>query len=208
MTDQSRIRPPLARRSRELNNVRPCAGELPRHILFLLPTVNVAETPEHEQRLTERFNERPASSESLMPEPPHHFHVSQIQLISGVLYDAFRSLKPESCEFRLFPEFRVDFPQDHHLARSSSNGRRLFPTATRTCLLVVLWSKPVNHAANIVARCLRPVIVSCNARSLDSKKRLRNGLSPESTGKFTARLRASAHVLRQPPELRDLLVAD
>jgi hypothetical protein len=81
--------------------------------LFLLPTVNVAETPEHEQRLTERFNERPASSESLMPEPPHHFHVSQIQLISGVLYDAFRSLKPESCEFRLFPEFRVDFPQDH-----------------------------------------------------------------------------------------------
>jgi len=46
-----------------------------------------------------------------------------------------------------------------------------------TCLTVVPWSKPVNDAAEIVAVCLCPVIVSRGERSLDSIKQLVDGLS-------------------------------
>src|ERR1035437_4074167 len=81
-TEQALLVPPRITRICKRFYIRPYAGEFPRYIAFLLPTVKVAEASEHEQRMTQRFNEGPASSESLVPEPPYHLHVCVIHLIS------------------------------------------------------------------------------------------------------------------------------
>jgi len=94
-TEQAPLTPPMITRICKRSCIRPYAGEFPRHVAFLLSAVEVTEALEDEQGLSQRFNESLVSSESLMPERPHHFHVGQIHLISGALCDSFCPLKPK-----------------------------------------------------------------------------------------------------------------